>query len=172
MVLVAGLAVAGTMLLLGATLNALRPIYLDALPESSSAAAAGAIYDQLVSFIRLALRGLLVVALTVAVVAWFSARRGAGARRARGARRRASRTCGAARPAPACDTGRFGEALAQYRGPIRVAVVGIAAVGYLAQDHPTGGTALAFVLVTAVVLLVLEVLASSAGAAGRARSGP
>ena len=47
-----GLAVAGSMLLLGATLNAIRPIYLDALPESSSAAAAGAIYDQLVSFIR------------------------------------------------------------------------------------------------------------------------
>ena len=78
-VLVSGLAVAGSMLLLGATLNAIRPIYLDALPESSSAAAAGAIYDQLVSFIRLALRGLGIVALTVAVVAWFSAPRGAGA---------------------------------------------------------------------------------------------
>ena len=38
--------------------------------------------------------------------------------------------------------------------------MGLAAVGYLAQDHPTGGTALAFVLVTAVVLLVLEVLAT------------
>ena len=78
-VLVSGLAVAGSMLLLGATLNVIRPFYLDALPESSSAAAAGAIYDQLVSFIRLALRGLGIVALTVAVVAWFSARRGAGA---------------------------------------------------------------------------------------------
>ena len=53
----AGLAVAGSMLLLGATLNVIRPFYLDALPESSSAAAAGAIYDQLVSFIRVALRG-------------------------------------------------------------------------------------------------------------------
>ena len=57
--------------------------------------------------------------------------------------------------------------LGQYRGPIRLAVVGIAAVGYLAQDHPTGGTALAFVLVTAVVLLVLEVLAPTRGAGGR-----
>ena len=84
MLLVSGLAVAGSMLLLGATLNAIRPFYLDALPESSSAAAAGAIYDQLVSFIRLALRGVLVVALTVAVVAWFSADRGAGAAARRG----------------------------------------------------------------------------------------
>ena len=84
MVLAAGLAVAGAMLLLGATLNAMRPIYLDALPESSSAAAAGAVYDQLVSFIRIALRGLLVVALTVAVVAWLSAPTGPGLPRAGG----------------------------------------------------------------------------------------
>jgi hypothetical protein len=45
-----------------------------------------------------------------------------------------------------------------------LAVVGLAAVGYLAQDHPTGGTALTFVLVTAVVLLVLEVLATPTSA--------
>jgi hypothetical protein len=44
--------------------------------------------------------------------------------------------------------------------PVRVAIVGVAAVGYLAQDHPTGGTALTFVPVTAVVLLVLEILVS------------
>ena len=90
-----GLAVAGSMLLLGATLNAIRPIYLDALPESSSAAAAGAIYDQLVSFIRVALRGVGIVGLTVAVVAWFSAHRGAGRGSAQGTgqghRRTASR---------------------------------------------------------------------------------
>ena len=147
------------MLLLGATLNAIRPIYLDALPDSSSPAAAGAIYDQLVSFIRLALRGLGIVALTVAVVAWFSADRGAGAAARRGlvggidGLRRGTTRAG-------LKTGKLGLTLGQYRGPIRVAVVGIAAVGYLAQDHPTGGTALAFVIGTAVVLLVLAVLAA------------
>ena len=158
-VLAAGLAVAGAMLLLGATLNVIRPFYLDALPASSSAAAAGAVYDQLVSFIRVALRGLLVVALTVAVVAWFSASRGAGASaRVALAGGISHLRRGGARAG--LRTGRFGTALAQYRGPIRVAVVGVAAVGYLAQDHPTGGTALAFVLVMALVLLLLEVLAA------------
>jgi hypothetical protein len=158
-VLVAGLAVAGSMLLLGATLNIIRPYYLDALPASSSAAAAGAVYDQLVSFIRMALRGVLVVALTVAVVAWFSADRGAGASARRGLVNGISHVrSGGARAG--LRTGRFGEFLGQYRGPLRLAVVGLAAVGYLAQDHPTGGTALTFVIVTAVVLLVLEVLAS------------
>ncbi len=157
-VLAAGLAVAAAMLLLGATLNVLRPIYLDALPASSSAAAAGAIYDQLVSFIRLALRGLLVVALTVAVVAWMSAQTGSGA----AARRGLNSGIGTVRRGVArggLSTGRFGEALGQFRGPIRAAVVGLAAVGYLAQDHPTGGTAVTFVVVTALVLLVVEVLA-------------
>ena len=158
-VLVSGLAVAGSMLLLGATLNAIRPIYLDALPESSSAAAAGAIYDQLVSFIRMALRGVGIVGLAVAVVAWFSAPRGAGAsartglvRGIDGLRRGTTRA--------GLNTGKLGVTLAQYRGPIRIAVVGLAAAGYLAQDHPTGGTALAFLLGTAVVLLVLAVLAA------------
>ena len=79
--LAAGIAVAASMLLLGAALNVIRPIYLDALPVEASQAAAGAIYDQLVSFIRIALRGLLVVAITVAVIAWLSSPRGSGAAR-------------------------------------------------------------------------------------------
>jgi hypothetical protein len=159
--LAAGLAVAASMLLLGATLNVIRPFYLDALPASSSAAAASAVYDQLVSFIRMALRGLLVVALTVAVVAWFSSPSGAGA----AARRSLGSGLGAvrrSREGAGLGTGRLGVALAQYRGPLRVLVVGVAALGYLAQDHPTGGTALVFVLVTGAALLLVEVLASEA----------
>lgn len=51
------MAVAGSMLLLGLALNVIRPFHLDALPPDSSEAEAGAVYDQLVSFIRFALRG-------------------------------------------------------------------------------------------------------------------
>ena len=113
MVLAAGLAVAGAMLLLGATLNVIRPLYLDALPESASQAAAGAVYDQLVSFIRFALRGLLVVALSIAAAAWLSAPMGAGAAARRGlvrgidALRRLTSGAG-------LDTGGFGVALGEY----------------------------------------------------------
>jgi hypothetical protein len=100
-----------------------------------------------------------VVALTVAVAAWFSADRGAGAAARRGLVNGISHLrSGGARAG--LQTGRFGEVLGLYRGPLRLAVVGLAAVGYLAQDHPTGSTALTFVIVTAVVLLVLEVLAT------------
>jgi hypothetical protein len=158
-VLAAGLAVAGSMLLLGAALNALRPFYLDALPASSSVEAAGVVYDQLVSFIRLALRGVLVVALTVAVVAWLSAPSGAGAAARRGLVRGIDTLRGGTARA-GLRTGRLGVALDQNRGPIRVAVLGVAAVAYLAQDHPTGGTALMFVICIVVALLVLELLAT------------
>lgn len=158
--LASGLAVAGAMLLLGASLNVLRVFYLDALPASSSVAAASAVYDQLVSFIRMALRGLLVVALTVTVVAWLSAPHGSGAT-ARAGLTRGIGQLRRGRSRAGLDTGRLGVVLGTYRGPIRAAVVALAALGYLARDHPTGGTALAFVLVPAALLLVLEVLASS-----------
>lgn len=158
-VLAAGLAVAGTMLLLGAALNLIRPFYLDSLPASSSAAAAGAVYDQLVSFIRLALRGVLVVALAVAIAAWLSASSGAGAAARRGIVRGVA-AMRSGRSRAGLQTGRLGLALAEYRTAIRVGVVGIAAVAYLLQDHPTGGTALIFVIVTVVLLVVLEVLAA------------
>jgi hypothetical protein len=160
MVLAAGLAVAAAMLLLGATLNIIRPIYLDALPATASQAAAGVVYDQIVSFIRLALRGVLVVALTVAVAAWLSATTGAGAAARRGIVRGIDAIRGGTSRA-GLQTGQFGVALAQYRTSIRVGIVGIAALAYLLQDHPTGGTALTFVIVTVVLLLVLEVLAAA-----------
>ena len=158
-ILASGLAVLGSMLLLGVMLNAIRPIYLDALPASSSAAAAGAVYDQLVSFIRMALRGVAVVALAVAVAAWLSAPRGAGA----GARRGLVHGIDGLRHGTTragLRTGKLGVVLGQYRAAIFFAVAGVAAVLYLAQDHPTGSTALWFVLGTVAVLLVVAVLAN------------
>jgi hypothetical protein len=112
-----------------------------------------------VSFIRLALRGVLVVALTVAVAAWLSATTGAGAAARRGIVRGIDAVRGGTSRA-GLQTGRFGAGLAEYRTSIRVGIVGVAALAYLLQDHPTGRTALTFVIVTLVLLLVLEVLAA------------
>ena len=72
--LVAGsLVIAGSMLLLGLALNAFRVVYLDAIPtDQLPADAAGVIYDQLVHFIRLNLRAVLVLFLAIAAVAWVS----------------------------------------------------------------------------------------------------
>jgi hypothetical protein len=149
----AGMAVAGAMLLLGLALNVIRPFYLDALPPESSEAAAGA-----VSFIRFALRGLLIVALAVAIGAWLSSPSGTGAATRRGIVRAidAVRSGGAK---AGLDTGAFGVSLARYRGPIRVGILVVAALIYLAIDHPTTASALTVVIITAVLLVVLELLA-------------
>src|SRR4029079_1365521 len=117
------------MLLLGATLNIIRPFYLNALPDSASPAAAGAIYDQLVSFIRLAVRGLLVVALTVAVVAWLSARRGSGAA-ARGALVRGIDSVRVRMSRAGLQTGGLGVVVRQDRGLLRVGSVRLAALAH------------------------------------------
>ena len=157
--LAAGLAVAASMILLGALLNVLRPIYLDALPTGTSLDAAGAVYDQLVSFIRMALRSVLVVALVIAIGAWFMAPTGAGAAARRGVTSGISKVR-SGRARAGLRTGEFGEALARYRNPIRVGVIGLAALIYLLRDHPTGAFAITVVIITVLILVLAEILAA------------
>ena len=157
--LAAGLAIAASMILLGALLNVLRPIYLDALPTGTSLDAAGAVYDQLVSFIRMALRSVLVVALVIAIGAWFMAPTGAGAAARRGVSSGISKVR-SGRARAGLRTGQFGEALARYRNPIRVGVIGLAALIYLLRDHPTGAFAITVVIIAVLILVLAEILAA------------
>ena len=158
--LVAGaLVIAGSMLALGLALNAFRVFYLDAVPtDQLPADAAGAIYDQLVNFIRLNLRAVLVLFLAIAAVAWVSGSDPApvavrrGATRAFDAVRHGSDRAG-------LGTGRVGEFLGRYRGPIRALVAGVVVLVYVLTDHPTGGSTLTLLAVAALVLIVVEVLA-------------
>lgn len=158
--LIAGtLALAFSMLVLGAGLNLAREIYLNAVPtDQLPTNAAAAIYDTLVYFIRLNLRAVLVVALAVAFIAWVTGPVGApvalrrGTTRAISAARRSGNRVG-------IDTGRFGIALYTYKTPIRVGVLGLALVVYVLRDHPTGGFALGLLVVAAVILLLVELLA-------------
>ena len=159
-VFAAGLAVAASMLLLGVALNGIRPFYLDALPASSSQAAAGVLYDQVVSFIRFALRGVLVLGIAVAIGAWLSAPRGSGA----AARSGIMRGIDVARRGGAragMNTGRLGVFLRQYGAAVRTLVLAVAALWYLSIDHPTGNTALWFVVGVVVILLITELLAAA-----------
>ena len=163
--LAAGLAIAGSMLLLGALLNLVRPIYLDAIPADASVDAAAAVYDTLVGFIRLALRAVLVLALTLAIVMWLLSPRGSGATARRGLAHGIA-TLRSGRSRAGLRTGAFGLALARYRTAIRVGVIGIAALIYLLNDHPTGGYAIGVIVTTLVVLLVVEVLAAAPSVPG------
>jgi len=128
------LTVAASMLLLGVGLNIFRVIYLDALPSDVDHAAAGAIYDTLVYFIRLNLRAIVVLTLAVALIAWVSGSSGAAARLRRGTTR----------------------AIASARE--RGAVLGLALLAYVMADHPTGSFTFTVLVIAAVVLLVVELL--------------
>ncbi|MGW7003206.1 hypothetical protein ACWGCW_10355 [Streptomyces sp. NPDC054933] len=63
----AALGVAAAMLVLGVALAFFRDFYLDHLPPEASQAAAGAVYDALVRFLRQAVRAVGVLALVVAI---------------------------------------------------------------------------------------------------------
>lgn len=157
--LIAGaLALAFSMLVLGAGLNLSREIYLNAVPtDQLPSDAAAAIYDTLVHFIRLNLRAVLVVALAVAFIAWVTGPVGAPAALRRGT----SRAIDGVRHGGTkvgIDTGAFGIALRTYKSPIRVGVLGLALLLYVLRDHPTGGFALELLVVAAVILLVVELL--------------
>jgi hypothetical protein len=158
----ATIALAASMVLLGVALNAFRSIYLDAVPtDQLPADAAAALYDQLVWFIRLNLRAVLVLALAVAFIAWVS---GPG-RTAVAVRRGTSRAIGAVRGGTAragLDTGRLGVALDTYRNAIRGVVLGGALLVYVMRDHPTGAFTLVVLAVAAVILLLVELLARPA----------
>ncbi len=58
------------------------------------------------------------------------------------------------------NTGRLGVFLRQYRAAVRTVVLAVAALWYLSIDHPTGNTALWFVVGVVVILLVTELLAA------------
>lgn len=68
----AALAVFAAMLFLGITLTVFRDIYLDHLPPGGSPAAAGAVYDALIKFLRAGVRALGAVALITAIGAFLS----------------------------------------------------------------------------------------------------
>jgi hypothetical protein len=158
---VCALVVAGSMVLLGAALNILRPIYLNALDPSVLPTDAGAaIYDQLVGFIRLNLRAVLVVALAVAIAGWLTGPGGAATRRAlsgavgwlRGGAEHAG-----------LNTGPVGAFVYTWRTALRAVVVGVAVLVYVLQDHPTGGSALTVLIFTVLALVIVEFLARPPG---------
>jgi LPXTG-motif cell wall-anchored protein len=151
------LAVALSMLLLGAGLNIFRAVYLNHVSEAQlSVDAAAAIYDQLVEFIRTNLRAVLVIALAIAVGAWVSGPGGVAIRR--GTSKAIAWVRGGAENA-GLDTGPVGAWVYRWKTQLRAAIVGVAALVYVLQSHPTGSSALTVVIIAAVALLIVELLA-------------
>jgi hypothetical protein len=162
---IGAIVIAASMVLLGAALNFFRIAYLDAIPtDRLPADAAGVIFDQLVEFIRLNLRALLVISLAVAFVAWVSGPEGAPVRVRQGTRR-ALDSVRHRRDSAGLGTGPVGAFLYRNHTPVRVAVLGGAVLVYVLADHPTGAWTLGVVVVAGLILLVVELLAGGPEAA-------
>ena len=157
--MVAGLSIAGSMVLLGLVLNLVRPIYLDAVPSDVLPRdAAAVIYDQLVQFIRTSLRAVGIVFLAIGLAAFWFAPTGAGAALRTGSAGLLGRMRGRATGA-GMNTGPVGRFLGTYRTFTRVFVVAVGAVAYLGLNHPTGANAVVIIVLVVLALVVVEFLA-------------
>jgi hypothetical protein len=162
---IGAIVIAASMVLLGAALNFFRIAYLDAIPSDRLPAdAAAVIFDQIVQFIRLNLRALLVISLAVAFVAWVSGSERSPVRVREGVGR-ALDAVRHRRDSAGLGTGPVGEFLYSYHTPVRVLVLGGAVLVYVLADHPTGAWTLGLVVIAGLILLVVELLAGGPPAA-------
>ncbi len=146
----AGLGLAASMLVLGILLAVGRSIYLSKLPASFSADAAAVAFDTIVRFIKQGLRVVLVVGLVVAVAAFFTGP-SVTAARTRQAFKSGFAAIRRAGERFSLTTGPVGTWVYQYRQPLRIGAVAVAALIFVFWGNPTGVT----VIVVAVILLAL-----------------
>jgi hypothetical protein len=149
----AGLGVAISMVLLGAGLALGRHIYLTRLPVSVSSAAAAAVFDTTVRFLRTGLRSVLVIGLIVAAGTFLAGPSSAAVSTRAAFRRFFGRTRG-------------NPWVYRNRVPLRIAVVGIACLAYVFWNYPTGKVALLLAVLVVVAFAAIELLAGRGNGAG------
>lgn len=153
----AGLAVAAAMVLLGIVLTAFRAVYLDRLPADVSPAAAGAVYDALVRFLRAGIRAVGALALVTAAGAFLVG----PSRVAVGTRRLCARTIGALRGVAASyglRTGAVGRFVHRWKRWIGAVILAVAAVVLFVWSYPTAVVVLWIVVVVLAAFAVREFL--------------
>ncbi|SOB85688.1 hypothetical protein [Streptomyces sp. 1331.2] len=162
------LGAAGACLVVAIALVIARHYYLDHLPRAvQSPAAAAAVFDTLLHFLRISLRTAIVLGVVVALGAYLS---GAG-RLPRAVRGRADRVADSAARwggSHGVTTGRAGTWTDAHRRGLALAVVLVLALVFALWNHPTVLTVLLLVLVLLAVLAVLALLAASGRHGGRA----
>jgi len=154
------LGIALGMALLLTLFNLGRSAYLDALPRKVnglevSHAAATAVYDQVLSFLRTSTRTAFVIAIIVAIAAWLS-----------GPGRAGTRLRAAFHRDPTGDNVTpVGTFVNRYRNMLRVLVIAIGVIILIALDHPKPLAVLVIAVLVLIGLVVIEVLGRRAPAA-------
>ncbi|MDH6108261.1 hypothetical protein P3T36_004274 [Kitasatospora sp. MAP12-15] len=156
----ASLGIAAAMLLLGITLAVFRSYFLDHLPSDASPAAAGAVFDALVVFLRQAVRAVGVLAVLVALGAFLT-----GPSRAAAATRRIAGS-GMAGARSAADSVGFRAGpvepfVRRWKRWIGIAILLVAAVVFVFWAHPTAIVVFWFAVAVLAAFAVREFLAPS-----------
>lgn len=151
----AALGIAAGVAVLGIGLSLFRIIYLDHLPANANEAAASAAYDQIVRFLRVSVRMVVVLGVVVAIGAWLS-----GGGRWAGRMTAAWETgIAAVRQAVGVRSlGPVGPWVHRYRRALRWVVVAGAGLALLLWSYPTGMVVFWIALVAVGVLAVIEFL--------------
>ncbi|MFE1546930.1 hypothetical protein [Streptomyces sp. NPDC058718] len=158
--LVAGaLGVAVAAVVLGVALTVFRTVYLNALPSGTSPAAAGAVYDTLVRYLRTSVRVYATLGVLLAIAAWISGP-SRPATLARGLWDSGISATRATADRAGLRTGPVGPFVRRYRTWITWILVAAAAVACVFWPHPTGwvvvGLALGLLFALAVVAFLAE----------------
>ncbi|WP_236654332.1 hypothetical protein [Streptacidiphilus anmyonensis] len=145
-------------LVLGIGLTVFRAIYLDKLPADVNQGAAKAIYDQLVLFLRTAVRSVVVLGVAVGLGFWYTGH-GRRAARVRGAITGSlDATRGSLERAAGMKLGPVGPFVHRYYKWIMWIVLAAGALTLALWSYPTGWVVFWIVVIVAVVLLVVRFL--------------
>ena len=163
------LGAAAGCLVVSIVLAVVRHYYLDHLPaQVLSPAAAAAVFDTLLRFLRVALRTVLVLGVVVALGAYLVGP-GALPRALRTDSERGADAVARWTHTRGLGTGAVGTVTARYRHWFTVGAVLVVAVAFALWNHPTALTVVGLLLVLLAVLLVVALLAADGRATERAR---
>ncbi|MFE0461829.1 hypothetical protein ACFW1A_21535 [Kitasatospora sp. NPDC058965] len=144
-------------LVLGIGLTVFRAIYLDKLPADVNQAAAAAVYDQLVRFLRTAVRSVVVLGIAVGLGFWLAGP-GAKASRVRGVCTSAIDATRGSLENAGLRLGPVGPFVHRFRRWIMWVVLGAGALTLALWSYPTGWVVFWLVLIVVVVLAVVRFL--------------
>ena len=148
------IALAFVMLAFWVLWNVLRNPYSGALPPSVNRPAARAVYDQLISFLLLALKTVFALGVVIALAAWLS-----GEGRIATRIRSTVRNLGARTPGQSAVPPGLAQFARQHRNPLRLAAIGVGLVILVLLSAPTPLSVLIIALIVLVLLGIVEVLA-------------
>jgi len=156
----AALGVALGMVLLGGALAILRPMYLNRVPASALPSdAAAVLFDQIIGYLRDALRTVLAVALLILAAAYLSG----PAPAAVATRRTVTRGVRTVRGRLGVRTGPVGGWVGRHKRALRLGTVAVAVGVLVFWNYPTVGVAVAIAVGALVVLALIEVVSAPAG---------